>query len=295
MATGTVHQARETLGRRLRELRRDAGLTGRGLADLAGWHSSKVSKIEYGKQSPTENDVRTWCQLCRAEDQADDLTVAARDIETMYVEWRRRLRTGTKARQEKSLSLEAETEIMRWYEPVLIPGLLQTAEYAAAVLRRVTSFYGTPDDVEAGVAARMERQQVLYQAGHRFHFVLAQQALQTGVGDQDVMAGQLDRLLSVMSMSRIRLGIVPAAAPYLVPSNQFIMFDERLVHVEAVSAEISVTQPREISLYLRAFAALAGSAVYGAAARDLILAELGSTGSARQGPVDHPGTRYLPP
>lgn len=271
----TIHQAREALGKTLRELRRDAGLSGRGLATLAGWQSSKVSKLEYGKQSPSEADIRVWCRLCHAEERTDDLILAARDVEALYVEWRRRLRTGTRARQEKSQSLEAETELMRWYEPVLVPGLLHTAEYAAAVLRRVIDFYEVPDDVEAGVSARMERQQVLYRPGRRFHFVVAQQALRTLVGDRDVMAGQLDRLLSVMSMARVRLGIVPADAPYLVPSNQFIIFDKRLVHVEAVSAEISVTQPREIALYERSFTALADIARYGVAARAILMAELG--------------------
>jgi transcriptional regulator with XRE-family HTH domain len=274
LATSTVHQALEALGHRLRDARRDAGLTGRGLAILAGWHSSKVSKIEYGKQTPSEDDIRVWCRLCDVLEQADDLIVTVRDIEAMYVEWRRRLRTGTKARQEKSILLEAETALMRWYEPVLVPGLLHTAEYAAAVLRRVIAFYEIPDDIDAGVSARMERQQILYGPGRRFHFVLAQQALRTMVGDQDVMAGQLDRLLSVMSLGRVRLGIIPADSPYVVPSNQFIIFDERLVHVEAVSAEISVTQPREIALYLRAFAELANSAVYGRSARALIMSEL---------------------
>ncbi|GAB1641936.1 helix-turn-helix domain-containing protein [Krasilnikovia sp. MM14-A1259] len=115
MPTTTVHHAREALGKRLRDIRHDAGLTGRRLAALAGWQSSKVSKIEYGKQSPSE-------------------------------------------------------------------------------------------------------------------------------------------------------------------------FDERLVHVEAVSAEITVTQPREIDLYLRAFAALAGSAVYGSAARDLIMTELDALGPHHSAP-----------
>lgn len=50
---------------------------------------------------------------------------------------------------------------MRWYEPLLIPGILHTAEYAASVLRRVIGFYGVPDDLAAGVAARLERQQIL--------------------------------------------------------------------------------------------------------------------------------------
>jgi transcriptional regulator with XRE-family HTH domain len=282
LVTSTVHQAREALGNRLRDVRRDAGLTGRGLSVLAGWHSSKVSKIEYGKQTPSEEDIRAWCRLCRAEDQADDLIVTVRDIEAMYVEWRRRLRTGTRARQEKLISIEGETEFLRWHEPILIPGLLHTAEYATAVLARVAAFYEVPNDVEAGVSARMERQQILYSPRHRFHFVIGQQALRTLVGNWDVMTGQLDRLLSVMSMSRVRLGIIPAEAPYIVPSNQFIIFDDRLVHIEAVTAEIAVTQPREVMLYLRSFAALAKLASYDADARSIIMAELNHLRTAKE-------------
>jgi transcriptional regulator with XRE-family HTH domain len=279
--TNTVHQAREALGNRLRDVRKDAGLSGREFADLAGWHSSKVSKIEYGKQAPSEEDIRVWCRLCGTAEQADDLIVTARDIEAMYVEWRRRLRTGTKARQHKLISLEGETTLLRWYEPVLIPGLLHTAPYATAVLERVIAFYGVPDDVDAGVSARMRRQQVLYQPGHSFHFVLSQQALRTQVGDDDTMAGQLDRLLSIMSMGRISLGIIPAGAPYTVPTNQFILFDERLVRVETISAELTVTQPREIALYLSAFTELADAAVYGPPARTLIMQELDALNADR--------------
>lgn len=250
-------------------------MTGKGLAALAGWDSSKISKIEYGRQAPSAGDIRTWCHACGVAEQAEDLIITARDIESSYVEWRRRLRTGTRARQEKSLSLEADTQLMRWFEPVLVPGLLHTAEYATAVLRRVTAFYEIPDDIDAGVSARMERQQVLYKRGHSFHFVVAQQALRTLVGGRDVMAGQLDRLLSVMSMGRVRLGILPDGAPYVAPSNQFIMFDDRLVHVEAISAELTITQPSEIALYARAFSALAGQAAYGSRARGLIMEEIG--------------------
>lgn len=82
-------------------------------------------------------------------------------------------------------------------------------------------------------------------------------------------------------MSRIRLGIVPSIAPYLVPTNQFIIFDDHLVHVEAVSAEIAVTQSREIALYQRAFTALAEVAHHGPAARELIKDELDTARRAR--------------
>lgn len=272
--SSSVHQARESLGVRLRDIRKDAGLSGRQLALLAGWQSSKISKIEYGKQTPSEADIHAWCQQCGTPDQVEDLVATVRNIESMYVEWRRRLRTGTRSRQEKSLELEAETGLLRWYEPVLVPGILHTAEYAAAVMSRVIDFYQIPDDLERGVATRMERQQILYEGVHRFHFIIAEQALRTHVGDADVMIGQLDRLITVLSLARVNLGIVPAQASYRVPTNQFIIFDTRVVHVEAISAELAITQPREIALYVRAFQELSQLAVYGRGARVLLGREI---------------------
>jgi transcriptional regulator with XRE-family HTH domain len=275
--SSTVHQAREVLGHRLRDLRKDARLTGRQLAALTGWDSSKISKIEYGKQTPTEADIHVWCQHCQAADQIPDLVATVRNIEAMYIEWRRMLRVGTRRRQETSIALEAHTGLFRWYEPVLAPGILHTAEYAAAVMARVIDFYEIPNDLEAGVAARMERQQILYKGDHRFHFILAQQALFTSVGDTNVMIGQLDRLLTVLSLPRVRLGVIPMTSAYRVPTNQFIMFDDELVHVETVSAEVAITQPREIALYAKTFRELARWAHYGSEARELIsdrLAEL---------------------
>jgi transcriptional regulator with XRE-family HTH domain len=272
--SATVHQAKEALGNRLRELRKDAGLTGRQLALLAGWPGSKVSKIEYGKQTPTEDDIRTWCRLTAANGQALDLIATVRDIEIMYVEWRRKLQTGTKRRQEASIVIEAETKLFRWFEPALIPGIFHTPEYAAAVLAQVIDFFAIHDDLDAGVSARMERQQILYRGDHQIHVIINEQALKTEVGGPEVMMGQLDRLLAVSSLPRVRLGIIPERAPYRVPSNQFIMFDDRMVHVEAISAELTITQPREIALYAKAFQGLTALAVHGRDARALLMAEL---------------------
>lgn len=280
--TSSLHQAREALGHRLRDLRRDAGLNGRQLADLAGWHSSKVSKIEYGKQTPSEDDIRTWCLHTNSGDQITDLIATVRHIEAMYVEWRRVLGTGTRRRQQSFRELEEQTQLMCWYEPLLIPGILHTAEYAAAILRRVIDFYQVPDDLEEGVAARMERQQILYRGNHRFHFILAHQALLTKVGDTAVMIGQLDRLLATISLSRVTFGIIPPQAEYRVPTNQFIMFDNRLVQVETISSELSISQPREISLYAKAFRELTRQAVYGQTARNLISQALDNLRAAQE-------------
>ncbi|MGH3829989.1 MAG: helix-turn-helix domain-containing protein [Pseudonocardiaceae bacterium] len=268
--SSSVIQAREVLGHRLRDLRKDAGLTGRALATLAGWDSSKVSKIEYGKQTPTEDDIRAWCRHCQVVDQIPDLIATVRNIESMYIEWRRVLRVGTRRRQQASLSRDAQTGLFRWYEPVLVPGILHTVEYATAVMAQVIAFYAITDDLADGVATRMQRQHILYQGNHRFHFILACQALLTTVGDADVMLGQLDRLLTFIALPRIRLGIIPATAAYQVPTNQFVMFDERLVRVETISAELAIAQPREIALYAKTFHRLSTQAVYGQAAKEMI-------------------------
>ncbi|MFF0614095.1 helix-turn-helix domain-containing protein [Nocardia tengchongensis] len=268
--TDSLHQVKEALGVRLRELRLDAGVTGVELARRAGWHQSKVSKIEYGKTMPTDVDIRLWCEHTESEAQIPDLIATIRNIESAYLEWRRVLGLGTRRRQQASLKVEAETEFMRWFEPFVVPGLLQTAEYAEEIFRNVIDFYKTTNDLDEGVSKRMERQQILYRRKHRFHFVIAEQAIHTTVGNNLVMLGQLDRLLAVSTMSRVTLGIVPAEARYRVPVTNFIMFDSRMVMVENVTAELTITQPREVALYRRVFDVVSEQSVTGEAARSLI-------------------------
>ncbi|MEG8179410.1 helix-turn-helix domain-containing protein [Nocardia terpenica] len=269
--SGTAHEQREALGLRLRELRRDAGLTGRRLAELAGWHESKTSKIEYGKQTPSELDLRSWCTHTKSLAELPDLIATLRNIQAAYMEFRRVLGTGTGRRQRMLSRTEAETSVTRWYEPIVIPGLLQTPEYMEWILTKVIGFYEVPNDIQEGVATRAERQQVLYRGAHRFSFVIGEQALQTTVGDNSVMIGQLDRLLTVMSLPRVHIAILPESAVYEAPmNNAFVMYDNRLVHVETISAELTITQPREIALYGRAFDTMAKQSVIGKAAQELI-------------------------
>lgn len=267
----TVHQAREVLGTRLRELRRDAGLTGRDLASLAGWHSSKVSRIEYGKQNPSEDDIRAWCLHTHAEDQVRDLIASLRGIEALWVEWRRQLATGTRRRQKISVALAEQTKVFRAYDPTVIYGMFQTAQYAREIMSLGVKFHQIQDDLNAGVAARMERQRFLYQGDRRFLVILGEQALRTNIGGQDVMIGQLDRLLAVTGLPNISIGIIPAAARMpLAPENAFLIFDDRMVMIETYSAELTITQPREVAVYAKAFSWLSEAAVYHQRARALI-------------------------
>lgn len=276
MAT-SPQQARKDLGVRLRELRKDARIAQRRLAELAGWHESKVSKIEHGRQTPGEDDIRTWCRLVSADDHVPDLIATVRNISSAYKEWRREWRAGAHRRQQTIADQEAETTLFRIFEPIVIPGLLQTREYAAQRFRDNIDFHGTGGDVDIAVQARMDRQDVLRRGDRdrRFHMVICEVALTIGLADDDVLIGQLERLLTLSILPRLSLGIIPTRARHRrAPHHGFWVFDDRLVLVDTASAELAITQPREIAVYLQEFEWLAASAVYGAAARELISAAI---------------------
>jgi transcriptional regulator with XRE-family HTH domain len=269
--TTSADQARASLGIGLRDIRRDAGLSGTELARLADWQPSKVTKIEHGRQTPSEEDLRVWCEQCRALAELPDLIAAVRSIETQFAEWRRVIRSGIRRRQQASAAVYERARLFRIYEPAVVPGLLQTRDYAASVLSTSISFFRIPDDAEEGADARIERQRVLTHGDRRFHMLLGEQCLHTNVGGSDVMAAQLDHLLGLLRLPRMRLGIIPFDAPYRVPlNNGFWIMDDALVQFDTYTAELSLIRPDEIDLYSRAFERLAALAVYGAEARALI-------------------------
>ncbi|WP_433625687.1 helix-turn-helix domain-containing protein [Nocardia sp. CA-120079] len=268
--TDTVQEAMEALGLRLREIRRYAGVSGRELATFLGQHESKISRIEHGKAKPSSDDIRAYCRHCNADKELPELLATLHAVDTAYMEWRRVLGGGIKRAQQQVMKNEASAEFIRNYEPQIIPGLLQTAEYAEAKLRSVIEFYHLPDDLDSGVLKRMERQQILYKRGYRFHFLISEKALYSTVGNDIVMIGQLDRLLSIIGMPRVGFGIIPLDAEVILSIENFMMFDNRMIKVEGHTAEITITQPREIALYGRAFDVLAGQSVTGEAARNLI-------------------------
>ncbi|TDC78483.1 helix-turn-helix domain-containing protein [Streptomyces hainanensis] len=267
----SVQEARKALGQRLREMRKDSGITARELARRAGWHESKCSRLENGKATPSEGDIRVWSRLCGADGETDDLIATARGIEGMYVEWRRLCRSGLRQLQNRSVPLYERTRRFRVYEPGVIPGLFQTADYARALMGAIISFEGYPDDTETAVAARMARQRVVYEGDHRFAVLLEESVLRARIGGPDVMAAQLGHLLVAANLPRVSLGIIPSSVDRAMwPVEGFWIFDEELIKVELATAGVTVTQPREIAIYARTFKALADMAVYGAGARSVI-------------------------
>ncbi|MFG2141382.1 helix-turn-helix domain-containing protein [Streptomyces sp. NPDC048650] len=271
-----AQKSREALGARLRGFRKDAGFpSGRAFAAATGWQESKVSRIENGKQNASEDDIRVWCEKTGREANAGDLVATLRHIDELWSEWRRQLQAGIDQPQKKLVPLYQKTKVFRIWEPNVVWGTLQTGEYAKAIFEAVVRVHGDTGGEDAAVAKRLERQRYLYEGDRIFNVVLGEQALYSNLGGAEVMRGQLDRLTVVMALPRLSLGIVPRSAPLEIwLGHGFSMFDDKVVRVETESAEMQVTQPGEIEIYMKAFELHRHSAVYGKAARDLIMAAI---------------------
>ncbi|MFK0291674.1 helix-turn-helix domain-containing protein [Streptomyces sp. NPDC090442] len=279
-SSSSIQQARAALGKRLREIRKDSGLTARELAARAGWHESKCSRIENGRTGPSDADLRVWTLHCGAQEQTADLIATARNIDGAYVEWRRLERSGLRRAQESVLPLWERTRHFRAYSSWLIPGPLQTRAYIEALLRAIRDRRTLPDDLDQAVQVRVDKQRVLHEGPRRFAILLEENVLRHRIGGATTMSGQLGHLLSVAALPNVSLGVIPLDADRtaLWPIEDFWIFDHTQVNVELVSAFLTITQPHEISMYTRTFADLADLAVYGAPARALITAAIDSLG-----------------
>lgn len=233
---------------------------------------SKISKLELGQQTPTVRDIEMWATACQNPQVCADLVGALTTLESQYVTVRRKARMGMARGQHVYADLESTASFVRNFQCAVVPGLLQTADYARARLSYWATYRRAEDELDAAVAARMARQQVLYSASTKFHFVVAEPVLRYRACPDEVMEGQLDRLLSVATMRSVHFGVVPFRQRYLgaLPTHGFVIYDDARVKVETVSAELTLEERSEIDRYLDVFAGFANAAVYGAEARALV-------------------------
>ncbi|MFK4687080.1 helix-turn-helix domain-containing protein [Streptomyces pristinaespiralis] len=263
--------ARIALGTRLRELRVEAGLTGKELAERLAWQRSKVSRLETGKQTASAADLMAWAAAVGAPSQGPDLESRRRGLESQQRSWRRQLSAGHRPVQDRYVVEYQRTATMRGYEATVIPGLFQTPQYARHLLVQNAALMRSPRDTDEAVAARMRRQEVLYEVGKLFRVLIWEGALHTLICPRDVMAGQLDRLVGLIGMSTVELGLVPLGAPMpLTPKHGFWIFDEERVIVETINTELQYDSAEDVALYGRVWDQLAEAAAYGPRAHRLI-------------------------
>ena len=269
-------QARETLGARLRELRfsaPDGRLTGTALARRLGWPGSKVSKLELGKQTATPEDLQAWAEACDQPAAYDELRARLAGFESHIRSWRRQLVGGHKPVQDAHNEAQAGSKVLRAWESSWIVGILQTPDYARAVLTRSAELHQSPRDIEAAVRSRIKRQELLYSGGRKYHILLWEPVLRSLICSPSVLTAQLDRLMGVINMDTVELGIVPLSASLKVPPGLgFWIYDDRQVVTETWHAELWLDDADSVALYLRTWRTLRESAVYGSDAHSVISA-----------------------
>ncbi|MFD3835297.1 helix-turn-helix domain-containing protein [Streptomyces sp. NPDC058642] len=269
-------QAREVLGARLRELRMtcpDGRLTGAQLAERlgGGWTKSKISKLENGRQTADENDLRAWAEATGHPEAYGGLLAQLRGFESHIRSWRRQLSQGHQPVQDAITAEHDRTTVLTIWESTIIPGMLQTADYARHVLTRHVNLMQSPRDTEAAVRARIQRQTGLSDPGRRYQIMMWEGALYALVCPPSVLVAQLDRLISVIGLDTLELGIVPFSASLKIfPGNGFWIYDDRRVEVEEWHAELWLDDSDSVTLYRRVWATLGESAVYGADAQHVI-------------------------
>jgi hypothetical protein len=246
-------------------------LSGYALAAKCGWAQSKISRIETDKQTVTDSDVIAWCTATEAsESVALALLEELRDIRLEESRWQRRLSAGNEPILTSAAREEQTASVIRVFEHAVVPGLVQTADYARHVFLGVAELHGSPRDTEDAVRARIRRQDVLYDSSKTIEILMTEWPLRNPICPSAVMAGQVDRLLAVLGLGSARLGIIPQGVQIpAIPMNGFWVVDDQVI-VETVNAEITISDPDDVALHERLLGMLWSVAVEGDEARGVL-------------------------
>lgn len=246
-------------------------LTGTTLAKRLGWPQSKVSKLENGRQTATADDLKAWAEGVDQPEAAEELLFRLRGLESHIRSWRRQLAMSPRAVQDTHNAAQASSTVLRAWESSWIVGVLQTPDYARAILRRFGELHQSSSDVEEAVRSRMKRQECLYDSRRRYHILLWEGVLHARICSPSVLAAQLDRLVGVIGLDTVELGIVPFEASLKIPPGiGFWIYDERQVIVETWHAELWLDDADSLATHLRVWQRLRDSAVHGADAHRVI-------------------------
>ncbi|MET9505435.1 helix-turn-helix transcriptional regulator [Streptomyces sp. NPDC006622] len=256
------------LGARLRGLRAEAGLTGAVLAERAGVGQPTVSKVENGRMVPSADVLD---RLSNALGLDESTAREVRDLLAAVMAAPETAKTSGEVPAGTTLDDAVRSaRLVRSFQCVVLPAMLQSAEYARHVFDSAP--YATPEAVGRAVAARVERQSLLYEPGRELVIVLTEGVLRTWPGSPALMLAQFDRLLAVESLSTVRLGVIPWRRPVpVMPQHGFTLCDSHAVVVETFRSERVVDDSAEVTAYEETFRRFEGAAIFGADVRELLL------------------------
>ncbi|MFC9300575.1 helix-turn-helix domain-containing protein [Streptomyces albidoflavus] len=251
---------RAQIGAALRALRLASRKEAKAVARSALMSPSKLSKIENARLAPSATDVdRVLSAIGVSDEVKAEYTDAARAWATEAAAWRLLKRVGVHKGQQAAKALEAQMSTLQLFQPALVPGLLQTPEYIRAVLKRHDL---SEDALARTISGRLERQAVLYDSAKSLQFIITEPVLRWRIVPPQMMAAQLDRITSLSRLPHVDIRVVPLAIQQQdIANHAFVIRDGRMVTIETVHAEVVVTDPRDVDLYVEKFNGFASVAL----------------------------------
>jgi transcriptional regulator with XRE-family HTH domain len=228
---GSPNVRRRQLAAELRRLRERAGFLGEEAAGRLGWSASKISRLERGQTGVKDTDLPLLLDLYRV-DQPHREELMALAQESHRTGRRGAIGARFPAEHAKFLSVEAEAESVWDWEPQIVPGLLQTEDYARAVmLGWQTMFTVPPSEVESRVEARRLRQEVLHRDPPlQLSVVMDESVLYRQLGEAPVMRAQLEHIIEVSRLPHVKARILPLKGRHPVTAGAFTYTKFRPLH-----------------------------------------------------------------
>jgi transcriptional regulator with XRE-family HTH domain len=272
--TGPLN-ARRQLAEDLKYLRVSAQLTERKLAELLGVTQAWINRQEQGHgttaRSVKPQLIEAWAEATNADaNMRSRLRVLVDAVLRNDQSWRERLGDRTHL-QDEMREREAASRIIRNFQPTIVPGLLQTPEYAHFVIP-LADIEGVIDH-QAAAAGRLQRQQALFTDERRFEFLIGEAALRWPASQPQMLAAQLDRIATLASLASVHIAVLPHGEPAtVVPWSNFIIFEGNspFVSIELAHHEDPIADEKRVNLYRDLYSKMWQRALTGSEAVALI-------------------------